>query len=156
MNDELFLKIEQAIAESGEVHYDSGPASDQLISAYELSLGTSFPESYKIFLKKYGTLMFNGLSFYGISKQGLSADSAPDVRFVTIEARKLGDIDNNMIKILSSGYGPSFSIDTSTIGEAGEPVIVETELSFKRERNKNIVANNFAEFLLQEISESLE
>lgn len=156
MNDELFLKIEQAIADSGETYYGSGSASDDLISAYELSLGVAFPESYKIFLKKYGTLMFNGLSFYGISKQGLSADSAPDVRFVTIEARKSGDIDNNMIKILSSGYGPSFSIDIYTIGETGEAVIVETELSFKREKNKSIVANGFSEFLLQEISASLE
>ncbi|EOF5434749.1 SMI1/KNR4 family protein [Salmonella enterica] len=100
--------------------------------------------------------MFNGLSFYGISKQGLAANSAPDVRYVTIEARKLGDVDGEMIKILSSGYGPSFSIDVSTLSETGEAVIVETELSFKREGNKSVVANNFAEFLLGEILASLE
>lgn len=156
MNDELFLKIETLIADSGETYYSSGPASEDTILAYEASLGLSFCDSYKMFLRKYGTLMFNGLSFYGISKQGLFADSAPDVRYVTLEARKLGDIDDKMIKILSSGYGPSFSLDMSIIGTSGEAVVVETDLSFKRERNKNIVSNNFSEFLLQEISASLE
>lgn len=157
MNDELFLKIEKVIANSGENYFSSGPASEELIISYEKSLGVNFPESYKIFLRKYGTLMFNGLSFYGISKQGLSAKSAPDVNYVTLEARKAGDIDSGMIKILSSGYGPSFSLDVSKSGErSGEAVVVETELSFKRDNNKNIVANSFAEFLLQEITMSLE
>ncbi|MGU6971036.1 SMI1/KNR4 family protein [Salmonella enterica subsp. enterica serovar Oranienburg] len=153
---DLFLKIEQIITDSGEVFFCSGPASEELISAYESSLNIVFPESYKIFLRKYGTLMFNGLSFYGISKQGLAANSAPDVKYVTIEARKLGDVDDDMIKMLSSGYGPSFSIDVSMLSETGEAVIVETELSFKRDGDKSIVANNFAEFLLGKISESLE
>ncbi|MFI3312071.1 SMI1/KNR4 family protein [Ewingella allii] len=155
MNDDLFLKIEKLISDSGEFSHGSGPASEDTILLYESSLGVIFPESYKIFLRKYGTLMFNGLSFYGISKQGLSANSAPDVRYVTLEARKLGDIDDKMIKILSSGYGPSFSLDLSVIGETGEPVVVETELSFKRDKNKNIIANSFVEFLFKEIETSL-
>ncbi|WP_244173015.1 SMI1/KNR4 family protein [Kosakonia pseudosacchari] len=68
MNDDLFLKIAQASADSGEAHYGSGPATENLISSYEASLGAPFPESYKTFLRQYGMLMFNGLSFYGISK----------------------------------------------------------------------------------------
>ena len=156
MNNDLLLSVEKLILDSGEACFSGGPASEHVILAYEASLGISFPHSYKIFLRKYGTLMFNGLSFYGISKQGLSASSAPDVRYVTIEARKLNDIDDKMIKVLSSGYGPSFSIDVSIMGNSGEAVIVETELSFKEDKNKKIVANSFAEFLLHEISASLE
>lgn len=156
MNDDLFLKIARAIVDSGEAHYGSGPATEDLISSCEASLGVPFPESYKTFLRQYGTLTFNGLSFYGISKQGLSANSAPDVKYVTLEARKAGDIDHNMVKVLSSGYGPSFSIETSIKNENGEFTVVETELSFKRDVSKKIVAYTFAEFLLQEIEASLE
>lgn len=61
-----------------------------------------------------------------------------------------------MVKVLSSGYGPSFSIDTSIKNENGEFAVVETELSFKRNGSNKIVAYNFAELLLQEIEASLE
>ncbi|QQA75774.1 SMI1/KNR4 family protein [Pectobacterium parmentieri] len=155
MIDELFLKIEKIMADSEESHYGSGPASEEDIIKYESELGVLFPESYKFFLRKYGTLTFNGESFYGISKKGLSAISAPDVRYVALETRKLGDIDNGMVQIKSSGYGPVFSIDTSMLGESGEAVVVETALSFKRDHNKVVVAQSFADFLLHEIEESL-
>lgn len=156
MKNDLFLQIEKTIADSGESFHNSGPVSEDTIMLYESSLGVIFPESYKFFLKKYGTLMFNGLSFYGISKNGLSANSAPDVSYVTLEARRLGDIDDKMIKILSSGYGPSYSLDLSMIGSNGEPIVVKTELSFKREGNKDIIAKSFVEFLFQEIKNSLD
>ena len=151
MNINLYENLQKIIEESGKSYHGSGPASDEMISLYEKELSISFPESYKIFLKKYGTL-----SFYGISRLGMVATSAPDVRFVTQEARKLGDIDENMIQIKSSGYGPIFSIDKSIIGSNGEAAIVETELSFKRDKYKKVVANNFSEFLLNEIKNSLK
>ncbi|EOC3062787.1 hypothetical protein ACINJI_004512 [Cronobacter dublinensis] len=53
-------------------------------------------------------MSFNGESFYGISKLGLAAQSAPDIRYTTLKARELGDIDNNMILIKFSGYGRYF------------------------------------------------
>lgn len=155
MIDELFLKVERIMTDSGESHYGSGPALDEDIINYESVLGVSFPESYKIFLRKYGTLTFNGESFYGISKKGFAATSVPDVRYATLEARKLGNIDNAMIQIKSSGYGPIFSIDTLMLGKTGEAVVVETALSFKRDNNKIVVAQSFADFLLSEIEESL-
>lgn len=61
-----------------------------------------------------------------------------------------------MIKIKSSGYGPSFSIDTSTLGKQGEAVIVETELSFKDCAEKKVIADSFGRFLLAEIEQSLK
>lgn len=53
-----------------------------------------------------------------------------------------------MIVIKSSGYGPIYSIDTSIIGEAGEPVVVETELSFKRDGDKNVICKSFEDFFV--------
>lgn len=85
----------------------------------------------------------------------MAAQSAPDVRYTTLKARELGDIDNNMILIKSSGYGPLFSIDVS-VQSGGEAAVVETDLSFKRDGSKKIVAKTFADFLVCEIKKSLE
>ncbi|WP_110875982.1 SMI1/KNR4 family protein [Franconibacter helveticus] len=156
MNHSLYDELDEIINESGETQSGSGPASDELIAEYEKQLGVKFPESYITFLKRYGTMTVNGESFYGISKLGLNATSAPDVRYVTLEARKPCDIDNNMVLIKSSGYGPMFSIDTSISGKKGEAVIVETDLSFKRSGNKVVVARSFGDFICNEVKESLE
>ncbi|EOW6410772.1 SMI1/KNR4 family protein [Cronobacter sakazakii] len=143
------------MSESGEDAQGSGPAADEKIRLYEQELEVQFPYTYKLFLEKYGTLSFNGESFYGISKLGLGAQSAPDVRYTTLKARELGDIDNNMVLIKSSGYGPLFSIDLS-VHKNGEAVVIKTDLSFKRDGSKKIVARSFAEFLINEVKESLE
>ncbi|EOI5727214.1 SMI1/KNR4 family protein [Cronobacter malonaticus] len=152
---DIYDELYKLISESGEEARGSGPAADETIRLYEQELKVQFPYTYKLFLEKYGTLSFNGESFYGISKLGLGAQSAPDVRYTTLKARELGDIDNNMVLIKSSGYGPLFSIDLS-VQENGEAVVVETDLSFKRDGSKRIAAKNFSEFLINEIKESLE
>lgn len=156
MVSNILDQVNELMLQSGEDFHSSGSATSELIESYQNILGNKFPESYRLFLEKYGTLSFNGESFYGISKSGLSATSIPDVKYATEDARKLGDIDENMIKIKSSGYGPSFSIDTSTLGKQGEAVIVETELSFKGCAEKKVIADSFGRFLLAEIEQSLK
>ncbi|WP_139803846.1 SMI1/KNR4 family protein, partial [Cronobacter sakazakii] len=54
------------MSESGEDAQGSGPAADEKIRLYEQELEMQFPYTYKLFLEKYGTLSFNGESFYGI------------------------------------------------------------------------------------------
>jgi hypothetical protein len=152
---DIYKELDDLIRESGEEARGSGPATEDVIELYEKELKVKFPSTYKFFLEKYGTLSFNGESFYGISKLGLAAQSAPDVRYTTLKARELGDIDNNMILIKSSGYGPLFSIDVS-VQSGGEAAVVETDLSFKRDGSKKIMAKTFADFLVCEIKKSLE
>ncbi|EKK5222635.1 SMI1/KNR4 family protein [Cronobacter sakazakii] len=152
---DIYNELDKLISESGEDAQGSGPAADEKIRLYEQELEVQFPYTYKLFLEKYGTLSFNGESFYGISKLGLGAQSAPDVRYTTLKARELGDIDDNMVLIKSSGYGPLFSIDLS-VHKNGEAVVIKTDLSFKRDGSKKIVARSFAEFLINEVKESLE
>ncbi|MBK0018087.1 MULTISPECIES: SMI1/KNR4 family protein [Kosakonia] len=152
---DFYKELDDLISASGEEAQGSGPAPEDVIELYEKELKVKFPPTYKFFLEKYGTLSFNGESFYGISKLGLAAQSAPDVRYTTLKARELGDIDNNMILIKSSGYGPLFSIDVS-VQSGGEAAVVETDLSFKRDGSKKIVAKTFADFLVCETKKSLE
>ncbi|EOF5434750.1 hypothetical protein ACK1MO_004497 [Salmonella enterica] len=49
MNDDLFLKTEQTIADSGEICFCSGSASEELINAYELSLNIFFLSRIRFF-----------------------------------------------------------------------------------------------------------
>ncbi|MNI85864.1 hypothetical protein D3C73_1428960 [compost metagenome] len=76
--------------------------------------------------------------------------------FATRSARKDGDADASMIVVKASGYGPIYSIDTSIIGDAGEPVIVETELSFKRTKGKKVIYQDFQEFFSDMIRQAIK
>jgi hypothetical protein len=147
--------IESEINASSDDPAYAGGASDTMIAEFEKKLGVSFPTSYRLFLKKFGALSFAGDTYYGITKSGLGATSVPSVLFATQDARSLGDADENMIVIKSSGYGPMYSIDTSIIGETGEPAVVLTELSFKRDGEKLVVYQCFEDFFCDSIRQSI-
>lgn len=152
-------EIEKAYSlmeKTGEEILLTGFVSDEIITAAETLLEVKFPDDYKHFLRKYGALSFEAEEFYGITKSGLEGKSVPCAIFSTKSARLRGDISKDMIKIKSSGYGPSFSIDTSQVDKNGCAVIVETDLSFKSNGDKKIAANNFSEFFLSEIQNAIE
>ncbi|AYH03392.1 SMI1/KNR4 family protein [Pectobacterium parmentieri] len=149
-------KAEEKMKESGERIRFTGGVGEAEIKEFEALLGVFFPESYKLFLKKYGALSFCGDTYYGITQDGKEANEVPCVYFSTVDAREQGDISSSMIKIKSSGYGPSYSIDTDVTGKIGEPVVVETSLAFKKYGEKTIIADNFGEFFLNQIEEAIE
>jgi hypothetical protein len=147
--------LDVEITASGEDAAFAGEASVQTINEFEKALGVKFPASYIKFVKKYGALSFAGDTYYGITKSGVSATAVPSVAFATKSARADGDADASMIVVKASGYGPIYSIDTSNIGSSGEPVVVETELSFKHTKEKNVVYQSFEEFLNDSIRQSI-
>ncbi|AYN11034.1 Antitoxin YobK [compost metagenome] len=147
--------IESEINASGEDPAYAGGASDEAIADFEKALGVNFPLSYKLFLKKYGALSFAGDTYYGITKSGIGATSVPNVVFATKSARADGDANESMIVVKASGYGPIYSIDVSTLGATGEPVIVETQLSFKRTKEKNVIYQSFEEFFVDSIRQAI-
>ncbi|MNF15469.1 hypothetical protein D3C80_2180960 [compost metagenome] len=61
-----------------------------------------------------------------------------------------------MIVVKASGYGQIYSIDTSIIGSSGEPVIVETELSFKRTKEKNVIYQDFQEIFSDMVRQAIK
>jgi len=141
---------------SGEDILSTGGVNDLKIKEFEKLIGLKFPDSYKYFLKKYGALSFCGDTYYGITQKGKDENQVPCVLYATIEARARGDISDNMILVKSSGYGPLYSIDTEMIGSSDEPVIVETELSFKRTGEKNMIFDSYGEFIYSQIKEAID
>lgn len=146
-------KAYKLMESSGEEIEVIGGGSKELISAAEVFLGVTFPDDYRYFLEKFGALSFEAEEFYGITKSGLKAKSVPSVIFATMAARDRGDISNSMINVKSSGYGPSFCIDTSGNGDSAP--VVEVGLSFKRDGVKVQVAKSFGEFFLNEIERAV-
>lgn len=138
--------LDSEMRASGDEPAFAGGADEKIISEFEVALGLKFPETYKLFLRKYGALSFAGDTYYGITRSGLDATAVPSVVFATRSARSFGDADESMIVIKASGYGPIYSIDTSITGRFGEPAIVETELSFKQTKEKKIINQSFEEF----------
>lgn len=148
--------LELEINSSGEDPAFAGGATEEMIIDFEKSLGVKFPSSYREFLKKYGALSFAGDTYYGITKSGVDAVAIPSVAFATKSAREVGDADDSMIVVKASGYGPIYSIDTSIIGAAGEPVVVETELSFKRTKDKKVIYQDFQEFFSDTVRQAIK
>ncbi|MCH8498305.1 MAG: SMI1/KNR4 family protein [Marinobacter sp.] len=142
------------ITSSGEEFDCTGGVSTSDISDAENFLNTKFPDDYVYFLKHYGSFSFESEEFYGVTKDGVISESVPSVIFTTKVARARGDISNDMIKIKSSGYGPSYCIDLS-LAESGNSPVVEVALSFKRDGEKKMVAKSFSEFFLNEIKNAL-
>jgi len=141
---------------SGEDPAFAGGATEEMITKFEKALGVNFPGSYREFLKKYGALSFAGDTYYGVTKNGVDAVAIPSVAFATRSARDDGSADDSMIVVKASGYGPIYSIDTSITGAAGEPVVVETELSFKRTKDKRVIYQSFQEFFSDMISQAIK
>jgi len=148
--------VNSEMEKSGEEPAYAGEAREEIIEAFEKKLNLKFPPSYKAFLKRFGALSFAGDTYYGITKDGLDSKSVPCVAFATQKARFQNDADDNMVVIKASGYGPIYSIDTSIVDSNGESPIIETELSFKRDKEKITVSPSFEEFFTQSIQDAIE
>ncbi|UFH49888.1 SMI1/KNR4 family protein [Pseudomonas sp. KNUC1026] len=147
------LKHEMAASQDDPAF--AGGCSDEAITEFENALKVNFPEDYKIFLRRFGALSFGGETFYGITQSGLKPDEAPCVYFATETARSQGDADAGMIVVKSSGYGPIYSIDTHSLGSSGKPAVVETGLSFKRDKLKVLAYDSFEAFFSATVRQAI-
>ena len=152
-------KFEDAVKKmensEGDILALSGATEEQIVLV-ENELKTLFPPSYKAFLKKYGCLSFEAEEFYGVTPDGIHANAIPSVFFATRSARNKGDVSDKMILIKTTGYGLNFCIDMNEADDQGEAPVYEVPLSFKRDGQRNKVADNFADFFYNEIALALE
>ena len=124
---ERFLEIEKIIEqyvneEDGELsNYFVGGASDNKISMAEEKLGVNFPNSYKLFLKKYGTGGIDGIMFWGIEENKDTIDKCTVVA-ITEEYRKKG-LPNKLVVFEENGDSVT-CLDTENMNENNECPIV--------------------------------
>lgn len=119
------------------------------------ALSVGLPKSYQTMLGEFGILLFGGRMIYGIGKNGIEGNAAPNVVFATTDRRKNGEITDQMVEIMPSGYGPYFVIDCAEMDSRAEAPVYEIDEA-GHQHGKRKVADSFGEFLLGEVNDLLE
>lgn len=132
-----------------------GPMPEEKMQAAERQLGVRFPASYRIFVERYGSLLFGSQEFYGLTN--CAADGIPSAVWCTLEERKHG-LPESMIVVLDPGIGDViYCIDTSRVGADGEmPVIGWIPGLAVSKQPLRPRFPSFADFILSRLSFELE
>lgn len=136
----------------------SGPKSEELIELSEEALRLTFPPTYRLFLKKYGCGGLRGLEIYGLtkeSKKGFAKPGVPDAIWLTLDERKDDYLPHHFIIISETGDGYWYCLDSSQPNSEGEYPVVVWGLDMAEE-DKEKVAEDFGEFLLNELKQRLD
>lgn len=131
------------------------PKSEKLIKYAEEVLGINFPPTYRCFLMQYGCGDIEGLEIYGIIDEDFETPGIPDGIWLTLDERKTGGLPSHFIIISSTGDGYWYCLDASQPNSEGEYPVVIWGLGIP-ENKKEKVAEDFGEFLLNELTNALE
>ncbi|MDO4431634.1 MAG: SMI1/KNR4 family protein [Lonepinella koalarum] len=130
------------------------PIDEKIVISYQDEVGILFPEDFYEYLLNFGRLNFDGQDFYGITanKNG----GLPDLISATKIYREDYLINKFMIPIVSTGYGGLYVIDTSIKNEKNESPVVIVEYPIDDDFEKEIITNNFYDFLLESLDSAIE
>lgn len=147
-------ELEEAFSllnESGAKVYSLGEFDQKAVDTFERVVGIELPEDYVHFIKKYGAVSFLGEEVYGLTKDLDKAKAIPSSIFLTLEYRRRREINEQMIVIYSYGDRGLVSIwkDNDSFS------IIETNLSFKRDGNYEVIAKSFGEFFLELVNSNV-
>lgn len=144
--------------EIDERKYLSGSKEDALIVSAENALALKFPPTYRLFLKKYGCGGFRGFEIYGLTKDhsvNFENLSIPNAIWLTLDERKDDYLPHHFIIISDTGDGYWYCLDSSQPNSEGEYPVVIWGLDMA-EKDKEKVAEDFGEFLLNELKQRLD
>ena len=143
-----FDAVVEVLQEHEDICDFSGGISEAKIKSAENYLGVSFPDSYKDFLKIYGTIDIGCYEIYGILKSCNFIDSGvPDAIWMTMEERKAIDLPEELVIVYDTGMEFFFCLDTSEMKDGECPVV---SISDCGGGEKEIVYDSFPEFLMEE------
>ena len=149
-------KYEQAkaIIKSFQEHEDiyfENSTSTVLITDSEEILGVRFPETYRKFLEDFGVLAFGSLEVFGISTHDLYQDNSYNAIKLTLDRRSDFDLPNNFVTIASLGNGMEYYLDCDHLKNGHNCVKLFWRAIPINDQEPKIVADDFGEFLLEEI-----
>ena len=135
----------------------TGEKSESSLSKAEKALCLSFPPSYRLFLKKYGTCAIAGEEFYGITKvEDYERSTIPNGIWNTLDNRKTSNLPEKMILIYDVGDGEKFALDLRQQKPDGEaPVVAWTPGMSEPEDKLEIIAEDFGTFLYETVERAL-
>ncbi|MBS0264465.1 MAG: SMI1/KNR4 family protein [Planctomycetes bacterium] len=131
---------------------DAGrPATDELIAKAERYLGVQFPDDYRAFLKKWGTLAIGPLEFYGICTADFASSSVPDAIWYTQRQRQRLGLPRELI-ILADNQGVEYFCFDTSLNDRSRIVVWDANSRTIRA----IKAESLFEFVLNESADFVE
>ncbi|WP_051827287.1 SMI1/KNR4 family protein [Metabacillus indicus] len=133
-----------------------GEIDDQIIRDAESKLGIKLPESYKVFLKKYGLGDIFGEEIYGL---GTDDTGVPSMIWITEEFRRTENLPHSLICVYFADDGEYLCLDCSKIqsnNDDNAPIVSFVSGIPINEQSFTIVAENFGGFLSDLLINALE
>ncbi len=156
MGYEYYKKALKLIKENEGLLVKTKGAELEVIQLAEKKLGVKFPEVYKQFLKDFGYLNFEALQVFGIVNNELIDESGvPDGIWYTLDERLRYNFPNELLIIADFGIGELYCLDLSSNNEYGK-VIAYIPGYDDNEQIREVIADNFGEFLYKQIEEEIE
>lgn len=130
--------------------------SDELINKAEQVLDINFPQTYKVFLKKYGAGDIAGQEFYGVIDEDFENSSIPDAIWLTLHDREKYNFPKHLLIISQTSDGYYYVLDCSKMKDEEEGAVYEWNPNISKENDTLVeVAKDYGEFILNLIKSSL-
>ena len=142
--------IEDFVATNQEICDAGRPVTDELIEKAERYLDVRFPDDYRAFLKRWGTLSIGPLEFYGICNEDFVNTSVPDAIWYTQRKRQQLGLPKELVILYDNNGVEYYCLDTST-AENSRIVAWDTHLR----KIRAIKAESLFEFILNESADSV-
>jgi hypothetical protein len=140
--------IEKNIADGAEISW-SGPVPDEKIHLAEQLLGVPFPESYKAFIREFGSIEIDGFPLSGLTQRDVGESG--DVVAFTKHCRTEYKLPVQYIALNFQDGDYFLSIDTSKTDDLSESPIVLID-PVKKQRHGPVSAPSFGNYLVAYLS----
>ncbi len=141
-------------ANSTRRHF-AGPRDLETIAAAESALGRSFPPTYRAFLQQLGAGNFGAFEVYGITSNNFESAKVPNGIWLTLRERRSGVLPDNLLIIGDTGDGAYYCIELIRDQEA-RVVVFCPGIRIANQHPYEVVASDFGEFLLRQVTEELK
>lgn len=152
MIDDAIAKAFSIIDSNAEDAFFAGAKPEELIRKAEEALGTTFPPSYRKFLRKYGCGNVAGLEIYGLTTDNFQTGSVPNGVWLTLDERKTSKLPSSLVIVSDNGSGGWFALKTDEVDTDGECPVVE---KYPGVDAMPRVSESFGDFLLNELQSAI-
>jgi hypothetical protein len=142
--------VQRFVEDNHEICDAGRPASLELVDKAEQFLGVQFPDDYRAFLERWGTLAIGPLEFYGITGDAFESSSVPNAIWFTSVKRKQLGLPNELVILYDNNGVEYYCLDTRD-GKKSRVVVWDTH----SRAVSSVKADSLFDFILDEAADSV-
>ena len=148
-----YNSVAQLFRQKALTSFTVDPATDEEITAAEQQLGHPLPDSYKWFQKEFGNF---GGAFPDIYSARVPAEGMQNIVGINFSERSdyFPRMPTHLIAFSDNSGGDSYCFDTTQF-KSGKCAVVFWDHEGDEEQTPEVVAADFAEWLEEELNETL-